>query len=480
MRVLASLPVGRRWWAPATPLAMAVVLIFSVAVTVAGGRASAAVTARVAVFGEGSPAPGRVSVRAAAYSDTGVLPFGDAAFHGAPTNTWVRSPVVAMASTLTGQGYWLVTANGDVYPYGDAIDYGSLGDVDLNAPIVGMATTPSGHGYWLVALDGGVFSFGDARFYGSLGAIRLNQPVIGMASTPTGHGYWLYASDGGVFTFGDARFFGSTGNIKLAEPIVAMAPSKTGHGYWLVGGDGGVFTFGDAPFYGSLGATTIDGWVNGIAATSTGEGYWLANANGDVYHFGDAVDHGNNLGTARTEPIEQIVRTPDGDGYWLLEPDAFPTSFSSPGGGGSIVAIATEQIRGDPVSGYFCNPYGPCEAWCALFATWVWQRVGIRIPSIPFVGNVYNWAAQNTSVLAPSARPAPGDFVFYGTGPSNVDTAVHMGIVAQVWPDGAITTVEGDSGPAVEGAYNVTINGPFLPSDSVNYNGVPIFAYATP
>jgi hypothetical protein len=137
----------------------------------------------------------------------------------------------------------------------------------------------------------------------------------------------------------------------------------------------------------------------------------LANANGDVYHFGDAVFHGDNLNTPRVEPIIQIARTPDGGGYWLLEPDAFPTSFSSPGGG---------------------------------------------------------------------ARPAPGDFVYYGTGPWSVATAVHMGIVAQVWPDGAITTVEGDAGPAPSGAYNVIMNGPFLPSHSTNYNGVPIFGFGVP
>ena len=58
----------------------------------------------------------------------------------------------------------------------------------LNQPIVGMAATPDGKGYWLVAADGGIFTFGDAGFYGSTGAIRLNQPIVGMAATPDGHG----------------------------------------------------------------------------------------------------------------------------------------------------------------------------------------------------------------------------------------------------------------------------------------------------
>jgi len=52
----------------------------------------------------------------------------------------------------------------------DATFYGSMGGHPLNQPIVGMASTPDGRGYWLVASDGGVFSFGDAPFRGSAAA----------------------------------------------------------------------------------------------------------------------------------------------------------------------------------------------------------------------------------------------------------------------------------------------------------------------
>jgi hypothetical protein len=86
-----------------------------------------------------------------------------------------------------------------------------------------MATTPSGNGYWLVASDGGIFSFGDATFRGSTGSIRLNKPVVAMASTGSGNGYWMVASDGGVFTFGDASFLGSMGGQPLVKPINGMA-----------------------------------------------------------------------------------------------------------------------------------------------------------------------------------------------------------------------------------------------------------------
>ena len=134
----------------------------------------------------------------------------------------------------------------------------------LNKPIVGMAATPDGKGYWLVASDGGIFTYGDAAFYGSTGGHAPQQadrrawrppPTAGatgwwpptgassptatppstarpaaidpqqarssgMAATPDGRGYWLVASDGGIFTYGDAAFYGSTGGLAL-EPTTS-------------------------------------------------------------------------------------------------------------------------------------------------------------------------------------------------------------------------------------------------------------------
>jgi hypothetical protein len=207
------------------------------------------------------------------------------AHDGAPTfgspaasGTKLAKPIIGMAATPDGQGYWLVASDGGIFAYGDAQFYGSTGATHLNAPIVGMATTPDGKGYWLVATDGGIFTFGDAAFYGSTGALHLNQPVVGMSATPDGNGYWLVASDGGIFTFGDAAFYGSTGAIHLNEPIVGMAPTEDGKGYWLVASDGGIFTYGDAGFIGSLGGTGDP--VIGILVNPAAVGYTLVEANG--------------------------------------------------------------------------------------------------------------------------------------------------------------------------------------------------------
>ena len=113
--------------------------------------------------------------------------------------------------------------------------YGSTGSLHLNKPVVGMAATPDGKGYWFVASDGGIFAYGDAQFYGSTGSLHLNKPIVGMAATPAGHGYWLVASDGGIFAYGDAQFYGSTGNLHLNKPVVGMAPTPDGGGLLVRG-----------------------------------------------------------------------------------------------------------------------------------------------------------------------------------------------------------------------------------------------------
>ncbi len=145
--------------------------------------------------------------------------------------------------------------SGRVLAFGDFPSEGDLAADVLNQPVVGMAATPTGKGYWLVAADGGIFAFGDAAFDGSMGGHPLNQPIVGMAATPTGQGYWLVASDGGIFAFGDAAFDGSMGGHPLNQPIVGMAATPTGKGYWLVASDGGIFAFGDAAFDGSMGGS---------------------------------------------------------------------------------------------------------------------------------------------------------------------------------------------------------------------------------
>jgi hypothetical protein len=60
-----------------------------------------------------------------------------------------------------------------------------MGAVPLDAPVVGIARTAGGAGYWMAGADGGTFTFGDANFLGSaVGAAKV--PVVGIAATSTG------------------------------------------------------------------------------------------------------------------------------------------------------------------------------------------------------------------------------------------------------------------------------------------------------
>jgi len=93
----------------------------------------------------------------------------------------------------------------------------------LNKPIVGMAGTPDGKGYWLVASDGGIFTFGDASFYGSMGGHSLNSQVAAMIPSPDGAGYGLVMSNSDLFDFGDAITLGLPGPYELSSPVVGAA-----------------------------------------------------------------------------------------------------------------------------------------------------------------------------------------------------------------------------------------------------------------
>ena len=54
-----------------------------------------------------------------------------------------------------------------------------------------MARTRTGNGYWLVAADGGIFSFGDAAYQGNLAPEPQQTAAVAVAANPGGGGYWV-------------------------------------------------------------------------------------------------------------------------------------------------------------------------------------------------------------------------------------------------------------------------------------------------
>jgi CHAP domain len=183
-----------------------------------------------------------------------------------------------------------------------------------------------------------------------------------------------------------------------------------------------------------------------------------------------AVQYGfTGAGTpaASSPPLAQPV-SGGGCSASTLAPEAADSS--------QIVQVAESQVgQGEHPPGSDCTIYGPCEEWCSLFAAWVWQHAGVALPGSTalygYSGSLYTWAREHGGKVLPStARPAPGDAVFYGTGPGD---SAHVGIVAQVLPNGEIVTVEGN----YDG--HVTRVGPFSPAAPVG-EAAPIYGYAQP
>ena len=189
-------------------------------------------------------------------------------------------------------GYWLATANGQVYGQGSAGSYGGFPVTTTTGPVVGIAGVPSAKGYWLVTNAGNVSKHGsDIGFYGDPPGLGKHiSNIVAMAASSDGKGYYLVGSDGGIFTFGDARFDGSVPGIgKHVHNIVGMVVNGSG-GYMLVGSDGGVFNFGQSHFYGSLPGQGIHvNNIRGILPSLEDTGYVQVGSDGGVFNFGTGV-----------------------------------------------------------------------------------------------------------------------------------------------------------------------------------------------
>ena len=235
---------------------------------------------------------------------------------------------------LPAGGYWLATANGQVYGQGAAGSYGGFPVTTTTGPVVGIAGVPSAKGYWVVTAAGNVSKHGtDIGFYGDPPGLGKHiSNIVAMAATSDGQGYYLVGSDGGIFTFGDARFHGSVPGIgKYVHNIVGMVVDGSA-GYMLVGSDGGVFNFGQSHFYGSLPGQGIHvNNIRGILPSSEDTGYVQVGADGGVFNFGTGVPfYGSLPGIGvKVNNIVGIALTPDDGGYFMAGADGHVYGFGN-------------------------------------------------------------------------------------------------------------------------------------------------------
>ena len=219
-----------------------------------------------------------------------VYAFGSASFLGSTQGLALASPVVGMAQTANGAGYWLVAEDGGVFGY-NAPFFGSAASFPHALPAVGMGATADGGGYWIVTDDGAVYSLreravlrrprptcGSPRSITDLiptagGTVTGSSPATAACSPsatpassarpaacastrpscrwrrpPTDSATGSSRATAACSRSASAAFHGSTGGMRLNAPVVGMASANAGAGYWLAAEDGGVFTFGYAQF----------------------------------------------------------------------------------------------------------------------------------------------------------------------------------------------------------------------------------------
>ncbi len=134
-----------------------------------------------------------------------------------------------------------------------------------------------------------------------------------------------------------------------------------------------------------------------------------------------------------------------------------------------IVDVARSQLGvSEKPMGSNCTKYGPCEAWCADFATWVWRQAGYpQVGRIPAVRNLVVWGQQHkTWKPGHTNNPQPGDFVIFSN--------MHVGLVEKV-SGGRITIIAGNTGGG-----NVARRGPAPTSAGTSMGPAPITGYVSP
>lgn len=199
----------------------------------------------------------------------------------------------ACVSRPQGDGYWQISAAGDVHAYGAAeLLERNVDDTHLSWPVA-MRSTLSGEGYWTLDQQGNIVSYGDAVHYGELD--RHAKDAIDFAITPTGHGYWILLLNGEVHTFGDAVNYGeATPGPGLQARSIESHP--TTRGYWVLLSDGQVVPF-NLTHHGNA---TRDGFKTGeivsrLRRTASGNGYWVISTSGIVQAFDDAEFKGSGI-----------------------------------------------------------------------------------------------------------------------------------------------------------------------------------------
>ena len=333
------------------------------------------------------------------YGGGGVIGFGDAQpinpIPGAALNSVMVAMATDPASTAANQGYWLASADGGVF----AGRKRRLLRIAGRAPAAGSDRGHGGHRRRPGLLAGG---------HGRRGLRLRGRPLLRLdgrhPAEPAHRGDGLDPRRPGLLAGGRRRrhlllrrrpvlrLDGRAPRWWRRSPAWRRPRTATATGWWPPTAASSPSATPRSTGRAGEWPSTIRWWGWLPPRTTRATCWWPPN--GAVLSFG-SVNYFGSLGggyggvPSDVPPVAGIALTPDTQGYWLLEPDGWSYSFSNPPNpsasptASAIVSVANSQVNSDPDRGRYCNPYGPCEEWCALFATWVWETAGVPIPSYP-------------------------------------------------------------------------------------------------
>ena len=174
-------------------------------------------------------------------SDGGLFTFGDAKFFGSLGGQLLDQTIaiVGMAARPAGDGYWMADADGRVFPFGLAPKLGNALDSTLSMPVVAIAPTAGGRGFWLAgrgasAADPEQVSEPGCAPNGSQRVVRPASFVLACAdaNSRVDNAVWSvwaadHASGTGTMTqndcvpdCADGHFHSQTADLTLDQPVL--------------------------------------------------------------------------------------------------------------------------------------------------------------------------------------------------------------------------------------------------------------------
>jgi hypothetical protein len=221
---------------------------------------------------------------------------------------------VDMALTPSGDGAWLLDAEGRIVSLGAAPVLGTPPD-PFRPICVALGRTPTGLGLYVLTRRGELLTSGDARTFDTSATRNHPTRFVDMEVTQSGDGAWVLDSRGMVFSLGAAPVLTPPPD-PFHETKVALVGTPTDQGLYILGRRGNVTTLGDAQAFYNAAAACGTPFAD-MAGTPSGDGSFLMDVEGHTFSQGAAP----NLG-APPDPIKTryaaVAVTPSGQGIYLL------------------------------------------------------------------------------------------------------------------------------------------------------------------